>query len=289
MLQWELFTKKTKNDFLTQRRLFQKDLERIQAEIHAATENGQGASESVKHLIYHGVPAPTPVEERDGDAWDELMAEAEEPPPTGFLREALQAAQQMTAARPPGLAPPMSGGMMTQEAALRLLAATMQHMPPQQAHVGPEQVEVPHPAVPVQTEAGARPTTQPSMAPQQAPTSVYVPSPSHPGTTTHVAGNSPQGHGPSPRPRKPRVPVKGAPLQTVQTVAPGSLSDKLDAKRRAMQPFGVGPHQAPTDATTQPPQLPPQEAQVRQNLGHPGPDANATAARITTTTIPTQT
>ena len=107
--QFAQFTEDTKRAFAKQRQLYQADLARIAAEQAAAVEAGQMAATQVRALVSGQSPNPAPSTLLDREtAWQELWAGVgEEPPATGFLRDALHMATMLDVLGPPGLAPPV--------------------------------------------------------------------------------------------------------------------------------------------------------------------------------------
>ena len=125
-------------------------------------------------------------------------------------------------------------GMISQEDAARLLAATMNGL----TGVPPVAIGPPPPDAPV-APAQAEP---PGLAKAFAPVPPYVTSPSYrrPEAGSAASPGPATADTSSPGQRRPgRAPVKGGPLRPVHTTEPGSgLADKLAAKRQALQPFG---------------------------------------------------
>ena len=238
--QWELFMKKTKSDFMEQQKQFQQDLQRIQSDIDAATTTGREASEVVKQLVLYGAPQTEADDSGQAAAWDELMKDEDEEHAAapGFFQDALQAASY---GRQAAMNP--HGGMMTAEAAARLLAAAMAHLPQvgdMSGPAGPQPAYGTGPPAPHPEAANVASTQNPSGTATHPAPPPYIPSPSHPGAVRPPMGLSPQPGGPSPG-KKQRVPVKGAPLQPVHTAGPGQMQDRLNAKRHAMRPFRQAP------------------------------------------------
>ena len=125
--QWVLFEKKSKADFLEQKRLFEAEIKRITDEIEEATKQGVNASVEAQDLAANGLkPKEPPAEMEDSDPWSRLLQEdvAQE---HGFLGETLRAARQASSAAPSG---PSDGRMAHPADAARLLAATLAALPP---------------------------------------------------------------------------------------------------------------------------------------------------------------
>ena len=127
--QWVLFEKKSRADFLEQKRLYENDVRRILDEIEEATQQGVIASAEAQDLAAHGFrPKPQAMSVEEPDAWDSLIHD-EANQEQGFLGEALRAARQASAATPQH--PARSDGSMAGPAeAARLLAATLAALPP---------------------------------------------------------------------------------------------------------------------------------------------------------------
>ena len=279
--QWELYAKDVKRKFLNQRKQFENDLVRIQGDMAAAMEAGQDASANLRKVVDQGVPSQMDTSEEDMKAWDELTTEALEPAPSGFLQDAMRTA---SAARrpPPGMealpgypagAPSAPQGMMTPEAASRLLAAVMMHMPGGLTGPAPSGCVGPHPSMapPAPTEHAGAPT---AAGPANIPTP-YVPSPS--GRKEEAASPSAAKASPPKRPPTQRVPLRGGPLRPVHpsTGPLSSIQNKLDMRRTAMTPFGLTPDLLATGLQTtvngQPTAVPTEEIETD---GEELPDAH---------------
>ena len=106
--QWRQYGKDMKETYEREHRKFLKDLERIDDDLENVLAQGHDAAELVKRLATHGLTAlqrPAPMEEDHSTStcWEELLSRPAASPEMddGFLREALQAASQATAATEP--------------------------------------------------------------------------------------------------------------------------------------------------------------------------------------------
>ncbi|OLP80329.1 hypothetical protein AK812_SmicGene39257 [Symbiodinium microadriaticum] len=280
--QWKLFAKKSREDFLTEQKNYEADMKRLAVEIQTATQKGVEASAEVKDIIAHGVRPQDPAMETT-DAWDALLEEPSAPAePSGFLREALAAAENLGSRRAPG---PASGDgrLMQPEQAARLLAATLASLPPgtdlQQfglrgpapapSPVPPPLVPEPlyHPPQPVQRDPTLGPPTYCAMSPgtrekRTEPYPATSPLPVKPDAmpateqdhkvpppVLHPGQRDPSQHRDRTDEEPPRSNVKDATktLPTKGSAGKADIQAKLDAKRSAaMQPFrGAGPQPTP--------------------------------------------
>ena len=246
--QWSAWAKEQKEKFLTQKRQYEADLDRIQNDIATVTAQGREASEAIRTLIARGtVDVAEPME--TNTAWEDMIEQQEDDHLSGFFQEALLAARR-AGSIPGGMAyPRMDGsaqGMISQATAARLLAAAMSGMPPGPSGLGhPPPGLHPSAATNIHAEAASHGSTATDpvpihkAAPVQPP---YETSPSSrpqpPATETSPNLSHPQAS-PSAA-RRPRVPVKGAPVKPVHTGVglAGTLAGKLEEKRAAMRPFG---------------------------------------------------
>ncbi|CAE7215539.1 unnamed protein product, partial [Symbiodinium sp. KB8] len=103
--QWEQFKLDQKKNFVKQKRQFQEDIERLDAEMQMTAEQGRAAAERMKLIVLHGVEAaraPEPAPEADEMEWEQMVAEeTAATAPASFLQEAFMTAQAI--ARPPGV------------------------------------------------------------------------------------------------------------------------------------------------------------------------------------------
>ncbi|CAE7840215.1 unnamed protein product, partial [Symbiodinium microadriaticum] len=173
--QWVLFEKKSRADFLEQKRLYENDVRRILDEIEEATQQGVIASAEAQDLAAHGFrPKPQAMSVEEPDAWDSLIHD-EANQEQGFLGEALRAARQASAATPQH--PARSDGSMAGPAeAARLLAATLAALPPG-ADFGQLGFPQATPGPPDGTTPGAVPHHQSEATEARVPTTTEQPRP----------------------------------------------------------------------------------------------------------------
>ncbi|CAE7240817.1 unnamed protein product [Symbiodinium microadriaticum] len=236
--QWAQFEKDSAA-YLKEKNRFQTALDRIETDIQQTMEQGREASVMVQTLVARGpaaLPAPSAETETDG-SWEDLIKDEEPSVEAGFLREAMIAAKQVSR-QPGGVALLLDGRMVTPAVAAQVLQAVMANLPVAATEpanpVG--RVGAPH-APPIPPPAKGAPPMSGTAAPD-------VPYNSSPKATAPEAVNTgPAVASPNVHPRqKPttRVPVKGTPVRPVHTGTGdvAKLTDKLQAKRNAMQPFG---------------------------------------------------
>ncbi|CAE7514494.1 unnamed protein product [Symbiodinium sp. CCMP2592] len=241
--QWKLWEKSHKEEYVKQKQRYEAALARIETEVQEATSQGQTAAREVQDIANGKKPTRELVDQEAENAWDAFIGTTEETAaPEAFLQDALSAAA--TAGHNPHGGIP-GGRIMSPEVAAQLLQATLANLPP-----GFCLTSVPGAAMgqanAQEAGTGKPPLAEPTAAPpglstQQVP---FPPSPStsHPEMGVGYAAASPGTRGKT----TPRQPVKGATLHPVHTgPGPGDkLASKLEAKRQAMQPFGI-PSSAP--------------------------------------------
>eukprot|EP00439_Symbiodinium_sp_Y106_P068250 s9_g11.t1 len=163
--QWEAYSKSLKQKYITQRKEYEQDLARIQADMEDALAAGKEASTEVRSLIENGLPRAAPMDETP-TGWEELLAQSDDTQVSGFLKDAMAMAQ--AGRRVPAVEATSSSALMSREAAARLLAATMLGVPPGLRQVdlpvglGHEELPgaapgAPAPVMPVSTTTGERP------------------------------------------------------------------------------------------------------------------------------------
>ncbi|CAE7276267.1 unnamed protein product [Symbiodinium sp. KB8] len=128
-MQWKVYEKQKRAEFLEQKQNFQNDMKKLQEEIDQANQQGVDASEEVQELVAKGVK-PKPASAEEADAWEELLTAGDGQEATGFLRDALTAAGQVRPV-PTTSAPAHGDGRFLNPAdAARVLAATLSALPP---------------------------------------------------------------------------------------------------------------------------------------------------------------
>ncbi|CAE7563858.1 unnamed protein product, partial [Symbiodinium sp. CCMP2456] len=203
---WEVFQDQMKNRLIAERKRFEKDMDRFVGEIQEA-EGAQRLAREVIVSIVLDSKATKPAEPREEKEWgrvfDSWMEEAEADM-DGVLRRALQ-----------------------ERAAV---------ITPQRGRTAP-------PMTPVRMDTSGPPPgldTERDMSPREYPTPATIPPPglgktpgSHPGQRDRSARRSPLAE------EAPRASIKAATIQR-PTASAGVMTfqDRLDVKRRALQPFG---------------------------------------------------
>ena len=284
-VQWKEFERKSRADFLEEKQKYTADLQRLEDDIEAAKQQGADASEEVQTLVATGMRArEAPQAAVAPDDWDALITAEGTDEPSGFLRDALVAAERARGIGPPL---PMEGGgrFLNPVDAARVLAATLAALPPGagldrlagQPGMGGAAVHgVPAAAAPPEAadrrgsgDVDMKPaysTLSPGAAPASAaPFPPASPSSHVPDTVPeevdrrHLAPVHPGQRDPSLRrvpttEEPPRSNIKDATKQSsARPTMPGTdLKAKLDARRAelegtAMQPFrgGAAPNAPP--------------------------------------------
>ncbi|CAE7631774.1 hypothetical protein AK812_SmicGene27171 [Symbiodinium microadriaticum] len=236
--QWAQFEKDSRAAYLKEKNRFQTALDRIETDIQQTMEQGREASVMVQTLVARGpaaLPAPSAETETDG-SWEDLIKDEEPSMEAGFLREAMIAAKQVSR-QPGGVAPLLDGRMVTPAVAAQVLQAVMANLPvtATEAANPAGRVGAPHAPLNPPPASGA-----PPMSGTAAPDVPYNSSPK--ATAPEAVNPGPAVASPVHPRQKPttRVPVKGTPVRPVHTGTGdvAKLTDKLQAKCNAMQPFG---------------------------------------------------
>ncbi|CAE7779495.1 unnamed protein product [Symbiodinium sp. CCMP2592] len=226
--QWEIYEKETKEEFYKNKQLFESDVERLNGEIQATKAQGKEAAEMAWTIVRNG-PQGSQSSSAQDTAWEELLQRPDEAP-TGFFKEAMDAARRAHEGREDHVEPGR-GGLLSPEDAARFWQHMVANAPPGlftgtagDVPMPPESSNLTH----TEREEDAVKATEP-----------YMPSPS---TRTP---DWPLERGPSPGQKKGavRTPIKGAAIHPYHVDASGpGLADKLMERRQAMQPFGIPPN-----------------------------------------------
>ena len=128
--QWKEFERKSRSDFLEEKNKYVADLQKLEDDIEAAKKQGLDASTEVQQLVATGMRVrEVPSISEAPDDWDALLTTEEAAAPSGFLRDALAAAERARGGGPP--IPREGGGRFLNPAdAARVLAATLAALPP---------------------------------------------------------------------------------------------------------------------------------------------------------------
>ncbi|CAE7229615.1 unnamed protein product [Symbiodinium sp. CCMP2592] len=231
--QWKRYEKEHKEEYVKERGRYEAALQRIEADIAEATRQGHTAAQDVRDIVNGRKVTRAPAVTEAENAWDSLIGAGTEVQPEGFLGDALNAADSVHA-QPSGNQDGL-GRLMTPEVAARLLHATIASLPP---------------GLDVQgvLSGQARPTTTvtdpgpPTVNKEPPPT----PFPTSPTSTRPELGipmvNPAPAASPGNKAKGQKQPIKGGILQPVHTgTGCAGLADKLEAKRQALQPFGLDP------------------------------------------------
>eukprot|EP00439_Symbiodinium_sp_Y106_P019167 s2956_g2.t1 len=252
--QWQQWAEEAKASFFQQKKEFESDIQKLEADMAETAVTGRTAADKVSELVLHGLPQePVPTAAPAGDdSWDRLIADEPDQGDhgPGFYQEALAASNLLrpTAPRAQATAPVLQ---IRPEILQQLLLSTGGRI--SMPDGTPVQLSAPHPGPPY-TAPGARGegSTGPEgldtatdllgadpAAPPYGPVGTFKDrrsSPLHPGQRNHAD------------PKAGRENVKEATKTPPGKPAPAkSLQAKLEARRAeemgngtAMQPFRVG-------------------------------------------------
>ncbi|CAE7844688.1 unnamed protein product, partial [Symbiodinium microadriaticum] len=128
--QWKEFERKSRSDFLEEKHKYVADLQKLEDDIEAAKKQGVDASTEVQQLVATGMRArEAPLSAEAPDDWDTLLTAEGAEAPSGFLQDALAAAERARGNGPP--LPREGGGrFLNPTDAARVLAATLAALPP---------------------------------------------------------------------------------------------------------------------------------------------------------------
>ena len=239
--QWIQFQKDSKAAYLQEKARYENAINQLEEEIQLTIDNGKQASLRIQALAARGPEAiaQAPAEVTDG-SWEELLQDSTMTVESGFLRDAMAAAQQVqSAVGGPPL--PTDGRLVPPEVAARFLQLALASLPAGGAGVTQPPMQAPTPPEP-EGAATTAPTPPPTLAAPAGLDVPYLGSPqpataAPPGTGTACTHAMASPHSGKPKERRP---VKGALIQPVHTPSGAvGLADKLEKKRHAMQPFGV--------------------------------------------------
>ena len=253
-LQWQQYQKDLQLAFNRERKRHIQAQEQFEKDIAMAGEKQEEARANIRNYAATFASRGSAAErEEDGPSWEEMTRswiEEEDGAIEGVLHRALSSRtrepeprtpsmRRPAAARTPtltrrseGSAPPFSGGTLFTYATEELASAKSDPYPHVQSPPSSGPAVPEHSGGDVEMDEARR--GHEGLRPEAKV------SPTHPGQRDFAAQRVPTTEAP------PRLDVKSATKNTVASVAVHSqLGQKLEAKRHAMKPFGVG--MAPTD------------------------------------------
>ena len=267
---WGKYFEELKKAYVRELSRYQKAMSKIEQDLTTATTTRDEARRALQQFDFRTLgEEDSQATEALATEWHALTAswqrEQEATNDQAILQRSRQLLPPLQSAPGMGQAAAMgalNGAMMTPDVAARLLLATLAGQP-----MTGQPVPGPAPAHPPAATAEGKAAEQidkpegtatkhPEHGPEVAPP--YVASPS----TRLGEAPSPSATKPPPRPRQ-RLPVKGQAIHPVHTQVPTTLSDKLNAKRGVLQPFGrpSGENAAPLNT----------HAMKQEMPGHPAP------------------
>ena len=241
--QWELWVTQQKQNYTKQKKQFEADLQRLDAELAQTAESGANAAVRIREIVLGGVtaiPRQEAAPEQEDLEWERMIADDMIVETPGFYHAAMQAAQAV----PPPLPPTGPGATSGEE----LRSTPAFPAPPTYSQASPaplvrDPYMVSSPAM-TGPPPGFPPAASPGPPPGPArseqaerPPPPSAPPPISPLRTTPVPSRSP--------PAAYRPPT----TRPEATEEPMLLADRLSAKRgerrSAIHPFGIRPSTGP--------------------------------------------
>ena len=244
---WKQYVEDTKRKFAKQKREFEQDMQRLEADRVATIEAGQMSAAQVKAIVIGQSRPPQTAEPLETEAAWEALWRGVEAPPSGatFLDEAMAAAAQ--------------GGMEVDLPTWEEFGPPAAEAPElKPVHLPPAPPGLPEPTYTALSPnaANARyapyPATSPVTRPVAVNTGVTLTAEE---PTRHYGPRDPGPHHAPAGERPPRQGVKEATKRPPARPPTAGLAEKLEAKRKdaegvAMRPFRTSQRPGPSDAGT---------------------------------------